>query len=198
MNLTNVSISVVDSATVTLTRDLPPPSNKTVRIQAIKGGKYILFAGEHGAAPEKIVARRVGKDLHVSLEGEDPDAPRRIIEDFYEFEGQLIGMSQDSTYHPYVVVDAEGGLEAAFLQDGISSPLALDRASLAGFEPRSLSASGGHFSTSVLGIGALGLLGVAAKAGGGGGGGSAQAPVTPTTTGCSAHSGRCEYQRYFR
>ncbi|WP_059182544.1 Ig-like domain-containing protein [Pseudomonas sp. URMO17WK12:I11] len=116
--------------------------------------------------------------MHVSLEGEDPDAPRLIIEDFYEFEGQLIGMSQDSTYHQYVVVDAEGGIETAFLQDGISSPLALDRASFAGFEPSSLPASGGLFSTLVLGLGALGLFGVAAAAGGGGGG-SAQAPVAP-------------------
>ncbi|PMX56278.1 hypothetical protein C1Y13_28915, partial [Pseudomonas sp. FW305-33] len=169
MKMVKASVSVVDNSTVTLTRDLSQSHDKLVRIQAIKGGKYILSTGERGFAPEKIVVKRVGKDLHVSLEGEDPDAPRLIIEDFYEFEGQLIGMSQDSTYHPYVVVDAEGGLEAAFLQDGISSPLTLDRASLAGFEPSSFAVSGSLLSTSAFSLGALGLLGVAAAGGGGGG-----------------------------
>ena len=140
--MTNVSVSVVDNATVTLTRDLSQPSDKPVRIQAIKGGNYVLSAGEHGFAPQKIVVKRVGKELHVSLEGEDPQAPRLIIEDFYEFEGQLIGMSEDSTYHQYVV-GGQSGNDVAFMQDGVSSPLALDRASLAGFEPSSLPASGG-------------------------------------------------------
>ncbi|MBP5076234.1 Ig-like domain repeat protein, partial [Pseudomonas chlororaphis] len=87
-------------------------------------------------------------------------------------------MSEDSTYHQYVV-GGQSGNDVAFMQDGVSSPLALDRASLAGFEPSSLPASGGLFSTSALALGALGLLGVAAAAagGGGGGGGGGQAPA---------------------
>jgi signal peptidase I len=182
---TNVSVSVIGNSAVTLTRDLSQQSDKPVRIQAIKGGKYVLAAGDHGYAPDNIVAKRAGKDLQVSFEGEDHDTPRLIIEDFFEHEGELVGLTQDATYHQYVVAGAEGGSEVVFLPEGVASPLALSNVSPAGIEPGSLNAPGDFFSTFAPWLGGLGgLLGLAAASGGGGGGGSnsngAKPPVEPT------------------
>ncbi|UST72286.1 Ig-like domain-containing protein [Pseudomonas siliginis] len=154
-----VSVSVVDGKTVVLSLDLANAKpGDPVRIKAIKGGKYILAEGAEGFAPENITVKRVGKNLHVALEGGDPDQPQLIIEDFYEYEGQLVGMAEDSTYHEYVAVDGDDDSAVAFLKDGVSSPLALGGAELSGLFGATMLA-GGVLPTALLGLGALGLAG---------------------------------------
>ncbi|WP_371365427.1 Ig-like domain-containing protein [Pseudomonas sp. QL9] len=156
-----VSVSVVDGNKVILSLDLPNAKPRDpVRVKAIKGGKYILAEAGKDFAPENITVKRVGKDLHVALEGFDPDQPQLIIEDFYEYEGQLIGMAEDSSYHEYVAVDGDDDSAVAFLMDGRSSPLALGGAELAGLASLAMLA-GGVLPTALLGLGALGLAGSA-------------------------------------
>ncbi|EIM17077.1 Ig-like domain-containing protein [Pseudomonas chlororaphis] len=182
----NVSVSVVDGKTITSVQELVQQSaGKPVRIKAIPGGKYLLAEGEQGFAPENITLKRVGKNLHVALEGTDPDQPELIIEDFYEYEGQLVGMAEDSTYHEYVAVDGDDDSAVAFLIDGATSAQALGAAELAGFGDGLAMLAGSVFPTAALGLGALGILGAGAAIAGGGGGSKnkpqpqIKAPVAP-------------------
>ncbi|CRL51644.1 Ig-like domain-containing protein [Pseudomonas sp. URMO17WK12:I11] len=168
----SISVSVVDGNAITSTQDLSKVSKgKPVRIKAIKDGKYILAEGENGFAPENVTVKRVGKNLHVALEGTDPDEPELIIEDFFEHEGQLVGMSEDSTYYEYVAVDGDHDSQVAFLIDGVSSAQALGANALTGFGAGLVMSSGGILPTYGLGLGALGALGAGAVFGGSGGGG---------------------------
>ncbi|QTD31476.1 Ig-like domain-containing protein [Pseudomonas fluorescens] len=173
MNPSAVNIAVVDGKTITEAVDLSTvKAGKPVRIKAIEGGKYILAEGEKGVAPENITIKRVGKDLHLSLEGSDE--PQLIIEGFYEHGGQLVGVAEDGAYYEYVSSDAEKEHEPAFLMDNDSSALVLGADKLVGFGDGLVAVAGaGWFLPALLGLGALGLAGAAfaiGKSDGGGGG----------------------------
>nr|WP_281686881.1 hypothetical protein [Pseudomonas citronellolis] len=177
----NVSVSVVDGKTVTSVHELVRnAAGKPVRIKAIEGGKYLLAEGEQGFAPENITLKRVGKNLHVALEGTDPDQPELIIEDFYEHEGQLVGMAEDSSYHEYVAVDGDDDSAVAFLIDGATSAQALGAAELVGFGDGLAMLAGSVIPTAALGLGALGIIGaglaIGGKDGGSNSGGTQVAP----------------------
>lgn len=156
-----VNVAVVDGKTITQTVDLgAAKTGQPVRIKAVKGGKYILGEGEKGIAPENITIKRVGKNLHIALEGSDPDQPDLIIENFEGTGGQLVGIAEDGSYYPYISSDADQDRSAAFLYEGIESPQVLGAQSLAGFGNGLVAGSGiGWFWPALLGLGALGLLG---------------------------------------
>ena len=180
MNTQAVNIAVVEGKTITSTTELrPDPQGKPIRIKAVPNGKYILAEGEHGFAPENITIKRVGKNLHIALEGTDPDDPQVIIEDFFDNQGQLIGVAEDGTYHEYICSDADQDHSAAFLMDGESSPQVLGAEKLSGFDGLIAGSSTGLFWPALLGLAGLGLAGaaIAAGGGGGGGGGSVENPV---------------------
>ena len=154
-----MNVSTVNGKTIVDTRDLSAvETGKPVRIKAIKGGQYLLAQGEQAYAPQNITAKRVGKDLHVALEGTSPDQPELIIEGFYEYDGQLVGMAEDATYYQYVTVEGDTDYSAPFLLDGAASPLALGGSQLIGFSD-GLAVLAGGVSLTSLGLGALGLLG---------------------------------------
>jgi hypothetical protein len=148
-----VNVAVVNGKTITQATELPTPAQgAAVRIKAIPNGKYVLAEGDHGVAPHNITIKRVGKDLHVALEGSNLDHPQLIIEGFYDAQGQLVGMGDDGAYHEYISSDAEQDHEAALLMDGVSAPQVL----VAGTGP------GTAFGLSwpvLLDLGALGLAG---------------------------------------
>jgi len=176
----NVNVSVIDGKTVTAVHEAERTvAGQPVRIQAIAGGQYLLAEGENGFAPENISLKRVGKDLHIALEGGDLDQPAVIIEGFYEHEGQLVGMAEDSSYYAYVAVDGDDDAAAAFLIEGVPSAQALGGAELVGFGEGLGTLFGGIFSPLVLGLGALGLIGAGVAIGGGGGGGGGGSSGTP-------------------
>ncbi|WP_332846469.1 Ig-like domain-containing protein [Pseudomonas lactucae] len=156
-----VNVAVVDGKTITQTVDLgAAKTGQPVRIKAVQGGKYILGEGEKGIAPENITIKRVGKNLHIALEGSDPDQPDLIIENFEGTGGQLVGIAEDGSYYPYISSDADQDRSAAFLYEGIESPQVLGAQSLAGFGNGLVAGSGiGWFWPALLGLGALGLLG---------------------------------------
>jgi hypothetical protein len=156
-------VAVLSGEEVVVTKILSKSEDELpVRIQAQHGLKYLLAEGEDALAPDNIIVKKVGKNLHVALDGTDLDAPQLIIEDYYEFEGQLIGMSENGTYHEYVAVHDEHDNFIPFLIDGSSSVQALGVSELEGFSDGLALLSGGVIPTSVLGLGALGLLGGAA------------------------------------
>jgi hypothetical protein len=183
-----VSIAVIDGKTITRTQAVDLADNgKPVRIKAIRGGKYLLSEGVDGVAPENITIKRVGDDLHISLEGSSLDKPDLIIVKFYTQEGELVGLAEDGEYYPYVSSDAAQEHEAAFLIDGTSSAQALGANNLPGFGEGLVSATGGFWTPAMLGLGALGALGVLGAGlaiakrgdGGSGGAGSVRTPNVP-------------------
>jgi hypothetical protein len=79
----SVSIAVVEGKTITQTLTLPSAKNAApLKLKALKDGKFILAEGDSGLAPQNFTVRRVGKDLHLNLEGTDPAHPQVIIEGF--------------------------------------------------------------------------------------------------------------------
>ncbi|OOS22968.1 hypothetical protein B0681_10265, partial [Moraxella porci DSM 25326] len=71
-------------------------------IKGVKNVNYQLVDQATGRGPDHIVTKRVGKDLHISLEdaGEETDL---IIEGFYEDDrNALIGQAEDGQYYYYI------------------------------------------------------------------------------------------------
>ncbi|WP_254608262.1 Ig-like domain-containing protein, partial [Burkholderia lata] len=169
--MSTVKLAVVDGNTINQTLDLrASKQGAPARVKAVKGGKFILADSQTGHGPENVTVRRVGKNLHLSLEGTDLDQPQLIIEDFYGNEGSLIGLGEDGAYHQYISSDADDDHAIAMLADGTASPQVLGAETLAGFDMGGLVAAPGAALGSLGGLGlfglaALGMLGVAAAAG---------------------------------
>ena len=152
-----VIVSVVAGKTIASSKELgEAKTGKPVRIKAIKNGKYLLAENESGIAPENITVKRVGKNLHVALEGRDPDQPELIIEEFFSNEGQLVGLAEDGAYHEYIAVDGNGDSDVAFLLEGVSSPLALGSGELLGFADGLVVAGAGILPWMLAGLGLVG------------------------------------------
>jgi len=161
VNANSVNIAVVDGKTITQTVDLgAAKTGLPVRIKAVQGGKYIIGEGEKGFAPENLTIKRVGKNLHIALEGTDPDQAQLIIENFEGSGGQLVGLAEDGSYYEYISSDGDQDGAAAFLYDGAESAQVLGAQPLAGFGNGLVAGAGiGWFWPALLGLGALGLLG---------------------------------------
>ncbi|MFD4840397.1 Ig-like domain-containing protein, partial [Achromobacter sp. NPDC058515] len=104
-----------------------------LRIKAAPNGKFVLADKETGFAPENVTVKRVGDDLHISLEGTELEEPQVIVEGFFSQQGELVGMAENGSYYDYVSSDADEDDAVAVLQDGQSSALALGGAELIGF-----------------------------------------------------------------
>ena len=147
-----------------------------VKIKATADGKFILADKETGIAPENITVRRVGKNLLVCLEGDALDQPTLIIEDFFEYDSELMGMAEDGAYYAYVSSDGDDRAAALLMEDGESSALVLGGEQLGSLE-----------ETAAFGLlpwvagGILGVGGGAAALGHGKGGGSDKATDSPQT-----------------
>lgn len=162
---------IVEAAEVNADTSALSTTVQPVIVKAIAGGKYLLTEDVNGTAPENITVKRVGHNLWISFEGEDLDHPGLIIEDFYDYDGEVIGKGEDGSYHEYIASDARDAHEAAALLSGDSSALVLGSDNVVGVG--ALVAPVGMISPVWMGL--LGLLvaggAAAALAGGGGGGG---------------------------
>jgi hypothetical protein len=108
VNSNTVKLAVVEGNTINQSIDLREArSGAAAKIRAFKGAKFILADKDTGFAPENLTVRRVGKDLHLGLQGTDYDQPQLIIEEFYGNEGSLIGLGEDGAYHQYIALDAQ-------------------------------------------------------------------------------------------
>ena len=98
------TINVKAYNTKKITKELPVVTNdgQPTIIKAEKGINYEFFDQSIGRAPNHIITKRSGKDLHVSFErdGKETDL---IIEGFYDNEDHaLIGIAEDGQYYYYI------------------------------------------------------------------------------------------------
>ncbi|WP_282268610.1 Ig-like domain-containing protein [Stenotrophomonas sp. PS02298] len=150
------SISVVSDKTVVSNNPLrEAKGGGSIRVKAVQGGRYLLAEDDTGVGPENITVKRVGKNLHVALEGTDPDQPELIIESFFDSDGQLVGLGEDGVYHEYIAADGDTDSAAPFLMDGVSSPLALGAPQLAGFGEGLIVAGAGLLPWALAGVAGL-------------------------------------------
>ncbi|WP_414891864.1 Ig-like domain-containing protein, partial [Pseudomonas serboccidentalis] len=158
-----VSIAVVQNGVVVAdTAPRSENSKQAVRVKAVRDGKYILSDIDKERAPQNILLKRVGKDLHVGLEEEDFSRPGLVVEDFFEYGGQLFGLAADGEYHEFLSITPGQDVEAAFLADGQSVRQELNSRVLIGFEDGGLSISDrAGFNTPSLQLPGLLGLGIA-------------------------------------
>ncbi|WP_296204619.1 hypothetical protein, partial [Psychrobacter sp. UBA3962] len=75
---------------------------KPTVIKAASEVNYELVDKATGKAPQHIITKRVGKDLHVLVDEEDQES-NLIIEGFYHSpDSALIGLAEDGAYYYYV------------------------------------------------------------------------------------------------
>ena len=163
-------------------------AGKPTTIKAVKGARYHLEdPAAKNVGPENIRSKRVGKNLHVMLDGSSE--ADLIIEGYYddamltENNRGLYGRAEDGKLYEYIPEDptasglpinlAEGGKPVSQVLGGgqVGEDFALSGVLLA--------AAGGGFSALTAGAAAVGA---AAVAGGGGGGGGAAAVTDPAAT----------------
>ncbi|MCW6034648.1 Ig-like domain-containing protein, partial [Pantoea sp. JK] len=162
MSLNKVNVAMVENNTIVKTDVLrAEKAGSAVKIKAVKGAKYILAEGEKGYAPENITVKRVGKNLHVILEGTDENQPQLIIEDFFTNPGELVGKAEDGQWHEFISSDGDSDHEAAFLMDGESSALVLGAGTIGALD--GLVVAPFALSPALLALGAL--AGILAAAG---------------------------------
>ena len=97
-------------------------AGQPTHIRAIKDARYQLQdANNNNVAPEKINAKRVGKNLHLSLDaGSDADL---IIDGYYDVHtttesGSIFSQMPDGSVHEYVAGNSAGNSSIAALADG--------------------------------------------------------------------------------
>lgn len=75
---------------------------KPTIIKASQKVNYELIDKATGHAPNHIITKRVGNDLHVSMEDEGKDSDL-IIEGFYDHpDSALIGLAENGEYYYYI------------------------------------------------------------------------------------------------
>ena len=163
-------------------------AGKPTTLKAVKGARYHLEdPAAKNVGPENIRSKRVGKNLHVMLDGsKDADL---IIEGYYddamltENNRGLYGRAEDGKLYEYIPEDptpsglpinlADGGKPVSQVLGGgqVGEEFALSGLILA--------AAGGGFSALTAGAAAVGAAALAGG-GGGGGGGTSGGAVIPT------------------
>ncbi len=142
-------------------------------IKAGRNVNYEFIDQSIARAPNHVITKRVGGDLHISFE-RDGVQPDLIIEDFYDNEDQaLIGLSEDGKYYYYVPETGEVYDYVTQLEVGAVEGQAL------GGEPQAapwwIAAAEGGFGI-LPWLAGIGLVGAVI---GGGGGGKDKDPPAP-------------------
>ncbi|MUG32761.1 tandem-95 repeat protein, partial [Psychrobacter sanguinis] len=144
-------------------------NNQKTVIDAAKNVNYEFLDESLGYAPNHIITKRVGKDLHVSFEVEGKDSDL-IINGFFDDENQaLIGLAEDGRYYYYIPDTGEVVDYVTQLEVGAIEGQALGGESM--IEPLWIQmASTGlpWWATGIGGLLAAGVIGAAASSGGGG------------------------------
>ena len=97
-----VNVKVYNSKKLTNQLEVVINNGKPTVIKATNNVNYEFFDPSIGHAPNHIITKRVGKDLHVSFEQEGKE-DELIIQDFYENENHaLIGLAEDGNYYYYI------------------------------------------------------------------------------------------------
>jgi hypothetical protein len=140
---------------------------------------YLLSDPLSNTGPDKISAKRVGKNLHISLGKGNPDTPDLVIEGYFDFPvAQIAGSLADGGQAAY---------DLGALAQASPSSTTLSSAPDNTVTQASLPSDG--FDKSKLMLGGLGLLALGGAGGGGGGGsGATSASVTALLNKVSAYA----------
>ena len=166
--------------------DIPkalPGEGQAMRLEAVRGARYELTDPSIKSAPDVVRAKRVGKDLHVSVD--DDENIELILEDYYDEDvmtenAGLFGRAEDGTLSQYIPEDPTTSALTANLPDGgVATAQVLGLPAQEEFVLSALPLAAGGFGGL---LAAGGTAAVAAAAAGGGGGGGGAVVVTPTTT----------------
>nr|WP_241879484.1 Ig-like domain-containing protein [Psychrobacter sp. PraFG1]UNK06295.1 Ig-like domain-containing protein [Psychrobacter sp. PraFG1] len=150
-------------------------------IKAVQKVNYELFDPATGHAPNHIVTKRIGNDLHVSMEDNAQDSDL-IIEGFYDdTNSALIGLAENGEYYYYVPDSGEVVDYVTQLQVGDIEGQALGGESQVA--PWWVGATEGSFDTLpwLVGLAGAGIVGAALSSGGGSSSSNGYVPPVDTT-----------------
>ncbi|WP_438012673.1 Ig-like domain-containing protein [Psychrobacter raelei] len=150
-------------------------------IKAVQKVNYELFDPATGHAPNHIVTKRVGNDLHVSMEDNAQDSDL-IIEGFYDdTNSALIGLAENGEYYYYVPDSGEVVDYVTQLQVGDIEGQALGGESQVA--PWWVGATEGSFDALpwLVGLAGAGIVGAALSSGGGSSSSNGYVPPVDTT-----------------
>ncbi len=149
----NIQLKLHNNKEIAETYDLK--KGEVLTIKNIRGVNYELFNIIEGNAPQNIITKRIGQDLHIILDENDRDKkgdpldinPDVIIEDYYgmideerealhktenhpdsdhnDATGILIGMHENGKYYAYVPESGETGDAISILPDETARPQAI-------------------------------------------------------------------------
>ena len=97
-----IIVKVNDASQVASQAQVVTKDGQPTVIKANGNANYEFVKENTGRAPDHIVTKRVGKDLHVSFEEEGQDSDL-IVEDFYNYnDSALIGQAENGQYYYYI------------------------------------------------------------------------------------------------
>jgi hypothetical protein len=117
----NVVVRIISTnASVT---DIPLVSGRAVRAQVPAGAKLQFLMAETGLAPEKLTAKRVGNDLHITVEEGGDQSQQVILESYYDgSERALLGLAENGGVYNYVPLlnDAAFGVNGLVAEQSVA------------------------------------------------------------------------------
>ncbi len=151
--MVDVNLAVVSGKRIIQAEGLHTGAEKPVTIKAVKGARYILAEGEHLTGPENITVKRAGNNLWLLLQGSSQ--PQLIIENYYTYPGEIVGLAEDGAWHAYLSANADRAKDPATLQDGDQSAVLLNSDAVTPFD--NLSIDSNALALGLIGIGVVGL-----------------------------------------
>ncbi len=132
----NIQVILHDNKEVTNTYDVV--EGQLLTIENTRGVNYELYNAATGAAPQNIIAKRVGSDLFIILDENEgsgsPDEmePDVVIQGYYgedrgadgdsDATGVLVGLHENGKYYAYIPESAESQDAVSVLADGMQEP----------------------------------------------------------------------------
>lgn len=98
---------------------------KLLHIRITPHGRIELMDSVTGKAPPSIVVKRIGKDLHVQVPGDERNETEILFQDFYASEHHLIGVNETGHHVTYETMTAHDA-SIAQLSEGMTSQQVLD------------------------------------------------------------------------
>ncbi len=158
-----IKLDVVNGKSVAKAVEWQPGVAGTQTVQAVQNGRFVLIDESTGLAPQHVSVSRVGKDLHIGLEGASADQPQLVIQDYYGSGSQLAGEAQGGQYFEYTTASGAGGAGTAgdlgAIAEGVSTPVGLGAGSAVPGLAEAMAAAQG--AAGAMGLGTLGAIGAA-------------------------------------
>ncbi|WP_439256876.1 Rib/alpha-like domain-containing protein, partial [Lonepinella sp. BR2271] len=159
-------------------------ANQAVKIQHVGGNAvYELLDQDTGVAPQQIVTKRVGDDLHITFQNsQDEDL---IIADYYNDPALIQGLAENGQYYAYIPANSESASAIAALNDSMLATEVLGgEAIVAGYLP--------HWGWIAAGVAAIAGIAIAASSGSSSGSSSSTNPSSPNGSGAGTTAEKTE------